>query len=289
MPAPGLSLVGFMEEPLALAFLQQGCVVDDPSPEALRKQWEEARKRLGDAPTPNAGNPEILDMPPDAAGHLAAVAAHPRLAGGLDGMPISFGLVEIAPLLAYQFSVDISRTKKLCAELGDPPTMATMLPVFLPTDLEAIRYQGQMQQANSAVFVSDSANFRIVQHGRVGIDENQGITYVGVGFGASSPWAQVARFAGRCYLRNGYHRLYGAKKVGATHVPAMVLDAPTWELVGAREGGATFDRALLESGNPPTMAHYTHERALPVQLRRPKRIIHVSWSEYLLLEPDPDP
>lgn len=70
-------------------------------------------------------------------------------------------------------------------------------------------------------------------------------------------------------------------------MPALVLNAPTWELVGAGGGGASFDRDLLESPNPPTMTHYTDARAWPVKLRRATRIIHVSWSEYVLPEAGP--
>src|SRR5437867_747711 len=110
MPTHGLSLLGLMDEALAVAFLRQSCIPRDPNPDAILQQLNEARARVGKVPTPRAGYPEIVDLPAGAEQHLATVAAHPRLAGGLDGMPFSFALVEIDPLLAFQFVVDLSRT-----------------------------------------------------------------------------------------------------------------------------------------------------------------------------------
>jgi len=229
--------------------------------------------------------PEVLDIDPAHHAHLAAVAANPRLAGGFDGQPYEFKLVEIDPLLAYQHDISVERTDHLCAQLGNPPTVESMLPIFLPTVLEGIPFQGQ-PQANSVVLVSRSANLKIISHGQIGLDPNMGALLFGVAIGPSGPWVHVVNFEGRTYLRNGFHRVYGAKRAGASHIPCIAVNAPNWEFVGARGQGATFERALLESNNPPTLAHYAEGRAWPVQLRRPTRIIEVSWAEYVLPEPD---
>lgn len=284
MPVEGRSLLGFMDPAFAIPYLQQATIPPDPSPDALHAIWEQARGQLGE-PTNHPGEPEMLDLGPEHHAHLQAVAASPRLQNGFDGQPYEFKLVEIDPLLAYQFDVNIERTEHLCAELGDPPSVATMLPVCLPTSLENIPFQLQ-GTGNSVVVVGRSANLKIQAHGQIGMDANFGVLLFGVAVGVSGPWVHVVRFEGRTFLRNGFHRVYGAKRAGATHVPCIVVNAPNWEFVGARGQGGTFERELLESDDPPTLAHYAEGRAWPVQLRRPTRIIEVSWSEYLLPEPD---
>jgi hypothetical protein len=57
-----------------------------------------------------------------------------------------------------------------------------------------------------------------------------------------------------------------------------VTDAPT---AGIRNDGSTFSLALLESANPPTVAHFAHGRALPVALRAVSRLIQFTWAEYV--------
>jgi hypothetical protein len=284
LPVEGRSLVGFMDPAFAVPYLQQATMPPDPSPDALMAVWEQAREQLGD-PVNGAGQPEFLDLDPAHNGHLQAVADHARLANGLDGQPYEFKLVKIDPVLAYQRDISVERTDHLCVQLGDPPTVESMLPIMLPTAVENTPTQGQ-ETANSALVVSPSANVKIQAHGRIGFDAKQGVFLFGIAVGPSGPWVHVVRFEGRIYLRNGFHRVYGAKRAGATHVPCIVVDAPNWEFVGALGAGATFEKLLLESVNPPTIAHYAEGRAWPVQLRRWQRIIEVNWAEYLLPEPD---
>lgn len=283
MSAPGRSLLGFMEPQHAINYLQGVCRVNDPSPDALMATFNAARTRLGVRPTPRAGHPEMVDIPAGHEQHLQAVAGHPRLQMGLDGQGGSFQLVEIDQILAYQFHIDVSRTRALCAALGSPPTVASMLPVLLPTQLEPIPFQ-TVPHPNGLVLRSRSANFRTLAQGQVGMDQVQDLVYFGVGVGASAPWVHVARYDGRIYLRNGYHRVYGARLAGATHVPCIVVDAPTWEWVGAAGQGRTFDRVLLDGPNPPTMRHYSPRRAWRVALREVTRLVQVTWREFFLPE-----
>lgn len=105
---------------------------------------------------------------------------------------------------------------------------------------------------------------------------------VGVQVGAALPLAHVLRIDGRCYLQNGFHRAVGLRAAGAAAMPCLVRDAASPDELGLGHG--TFDRALLESANPPTLGHFTQGRAHPVRLRAMSRIVHVSWAEYLVAD-----
>ena len=67
---------------------------------------------------------------------------------------------------------------------------------------------------------------------------------------------------------------------GVTHAPCVVRDEATPEAVGILSGH-TFDLALLESANPPTILHFAEGRAQDVQLKAFSRTLHVSWSDYV--------
>jgi|SRR5580700_479819 hypothetical protein len=129
----------------------------------------------------------------------------------------------------------------------------------------------------SILIKSRSLNLRVMQAGHF----NQG-NFVGLIYGVSLPHVQVTRFNGNCYLSNGFHRMYGLGRAGATRLPCLFRDVTAFQAVGIKEDGSTFRLPLLEGPNPPTCRHFIEDRAHPVSLRATTRIIHVSWSDYAI-------
>jgi hypothetical protein len=66
-------------------------------------------------------------------------------------------------------------------------------------------------------------------------------------------------------------------------MPCFFRDAATAEAAGIQPPG-TFDLQLLESGNPPTIGHYTKGRAHKVRLRASMRVIQISWSQHTMFD-----
>jgi hypothetical protein len=280
MGTPGVALVGFMTEPFAVSYLAQRCVPADPAPLALSACWQQARAQRG-GPTPSAGRPEILPLPPRHAGYLAEVATLPRFAetfapGGWD-----FRLVEIDPLIATQFEIELPRASALCAGLRGIPTEDELLRICLPTRLETIPFETHPHH-KALLIRARSVNLEVHASGMVAQDPSRGLYLAGVAFGPSLPLVQVGRFQGRCYLIDGYHRAFALRQVGVTHLPCVFVEATDYGRLGARGGYESFERDLLESADPPTCAHLTPGRAYPVVLHELRRIIHVTWSQYIL-------
>lgn len=280
MPVPGLSLVGLMEEQAAVAYLRNRCIPPDPADAALVAAWNTAKAQLG-APFATAGHPDIQEIPADHMPYLQGVMTNPRFNATIEGMANwAFKLVEVEPLLAFQFHVETNRSDDLCGASGPNPSVETMLPVCLPHQLETVQLQIIGQQ-NGFMIRAHSLNLRLLGAGLpIGANAAQHITFGGIGYGVSSPLIQVVSFGGRCYLKNGYHRAYGLRKAGATHIPCLLLEATDYAHVGALGGDATFERTLLESANPPTCGHFAQNRAYSVTLRKMTRMIHVGWTEY---------
>ena len=72
------------------------------------------------------------------------------------------------------------------------------------------------------------------------------------------------------------------RNAGATHIPCLVRDVNDAGAAGIRNNGSTFTEDLLTSGNPPTLAHFTQGRAYDVNLKQKIRVLHVSWSDYVV-------
>jgi hypothetical protein len=65
-------------------------------------------------------------------------------------------------------------------------------------------------------------------------------------------------------------------------MPCVFVEVMDYGRLGAQGGYESFERGLLESDDPPTCTHLTPERACPVVLRELRRVIHVTWSQYIV-------
>lgn len=282
MPAQGLSLVGFMERDQALAHLEYACVPDPAHGLAeFEAEWNAAKAKLG-APIDRAGEPEILPIEPKHQQYIAELSQLPWVApvlASLTQVPgsMTFALVEIDKLLAYQHTIMTDRSNHHCGHVSNPPTMEEMLEVALPKSQphEPIEMAGAANGC-SILLKAESLNVRTLIAGHLGNN------FVGVKFGLSLSLVHVVQFNGRAYLHNGFHRTLGLRLAGATHVPCLIREVANFEETGVRADGSTFDRTLLDSTNPPTLEHFTQGRAHDVQLRRVQRYINVSWAEYVM-------
>ena len=281
MPTPGLSLVGFIpDQARAVHHLKTACV---PNPTnkpdaALAVDWAAAQAQLG-APIANAGQPQ-LQIIPITDPYIQQLLASPIGAGLVPMLTTgaTFQMVEIAPLLAWQFAVDTPRAGAHCAP-GTTPTPAEVMQITLPQNASLAGDDVHFSpQPNSMILKSRSLNFDLLGYG-----QPPGIDFIGAQIGWRLPFVQVVRFGGRCYLYNGYHRAYGLSAAGVASMPCLFRDVASAADAGIRPN-ETIDEAVLASANPPTIAHFTQGRAYPVQLRRTMRIISISWSNHVIVD-----
>jgi hypothetical protein len=280
MPTNGLSLVGFMDQADALNHFKSACVSGNKNDAQLITDWQTARANLG-AAFPNAGRPNIQAIPAAHQPYLQqltqTLTPNPVFASLLN-QGATFQLVEVDALLAFQFTVDTDRSNHHCGSISRPPTMDELLKLCLPLNWSAEAYFWDIQ-GQSAVFTSRSLNLQILSAGA-----NTATGFAGIQFGFMPPMVYVTRYNGRCYLSNGFHRAYGARSAGATHIPCLFHDVSDYHIAGIRDDGGTFRLPLLESGNPPTVAHFTQARAHSVPLRVTRRVLHVSWANHVVFD-----
>ena len=180
MPTPGKSLVGFMNQQLAVQYLRNSCAFDPALDDAaLIAIWQLAKAKLG-APTPQAGTPEIQDIPATHTGYIASLMSQPYLADAWSTSLAGAGLklVEIEPLLAFQFSVDNLRSDHHCTKLTSPPTLDELLEMCLPL-VPPVDPVSVVQGPQSMLITSRSLNFRSLAQGFM----NGGFVGMHVGMG----------------------------------------------------------------------------------------------------------
>lgn len=275
MPVPALALYGFLSKAESSAWLRYACILPDDSDAAVDALWTSARANLG-APNARAGKPDIQPLPPAGVAYVTTLVGEQWVADRMQGMlaplGLDFCLVEIDPLLAYQIHVDEDRSKNHGNGVPPAPTLDRLLELCLPIaqPTEPLR----VDQAPGSMMVSSrSLNFRTLWQGFAQTG------FLGIHVGVSLPFAHVVRFNGRCYLHNGFHRAVALRARGATHIPCILREVPTAQDAGIGAQGA-FSQALLESGDPPTLSHFTSGRAANVTMKSFHRVLHISWAEY---------
>jgi hypothetical protein len=277
MPAAGLSLVGFMHREAALNHLKTACIPTNPSDAALEAEWCAAKAKLG-APFANAGAPDIQPIPQSHEAYVEQLKALPWVAASLNGIfqGAEFKMIEIDPLLAFQFVVSTERSSHHCSALQNPPIADQLFGVALPTTLPSGEFHA-LAQDHSVIIKSRSLNLQMTAHGL-------GANMAGINFGWSIPLVHVVRFENRCYLFNGFHRTFGVGIAGATHVPCLFRTVNKLEDVGIRADGSTFTEQAFKEPHQPTVGHFTQGRSCNVTLRATTRILHISWAEYAMYD-----
>lgn len=275
MPTTGLSLVGFIaDQQQAINHLRFACCPAVDTDQALIAEWQAARARLG-PPIASAGNPNMQPLPAAQDPYMQAMTQAWAQRGVQMWPGATFQLIEIEPLLAYQFHVDTARSAHHCGGLANPPSVDDLMPICLPQNPTPERFQA-WPGPQSAMLRSEGLNLVMLDRGVLKT------TFMGIVFGPALPFLHVVRHNGRCYLHNGFHRAVGARAAGATHIPCVLRDVPDHASVGIRDDGSTFNATLLESNDPPTIGHFAQGRAHPVLIRSMSRILHVSWADYVI-------
>lgn len=275
MAAPGLALVGFMQRDAGIHYLSNECVPANSDPAAVEADWLAAVGRLA-PPNANVGQPNIQDLPPPQQAYVQQLKSAQDWQGVFVANPHwEIKLVEVAPLLAYQFSILDGAASMHGGQLGLAPSLDDLLRTCLPLTATPEGFT-MTQMGNAALIQSRSLNLRPLNFW----SPQPGI--LALQFGGALPFVHVVRFNGRCYLHNGYHRAFAALTAGATDIPCVFRDVANEHEIGL--GPGTFGLALLESANPPTLHHYASGQAHPVDLVIKTRSIHISWTDWVTPE-----
>jgi hypothetical protein len=192
MLVSGLSLFGFLDRETAFGYLQQQCVLQDASQANLQTIWARAKEKLGPA-VPRAGEPNVRDLSLADHPSLQGVTTHPRFADTIRGLAWSFKEVEIAPLLAFQFDVDLDKVHQVAGSVTAHASVDELLPICLPMTIGAIPFTQELipnPQGGAPVgFRIKSGDLKLRMLGRARVPETvRQLDILGAVVGPSVPY-----------------------------------------------------------------------------------------------------
>jgi hypothetical protein len=184
----------------------------------------------------------------------------PDLHTEMRGLDWSLGVVDLRLLLAFQrrLSFNTSLPAMIVPAQEDWNSLVDIAfappsPVVYDLVHDELRSTITLQSTNPNVHlrVTDSTSAPVTVH-------------------AGSPFFEVAEYAGRWFLRDGYHRAYNLLRAGVFYLPAVIVRARTPEELGAVLP-RFFSEAILLSDHPPFVTDFLDE-ALTIRYDRPQTI-----------------
>jgi hypothetical protein len=174
---------------------------------------------------------------------LAEQESRSDLGEEFDGLEWSLGVIDLRFLLAFQ--------RRLVLTPGAPQLKVPVLEdwrgllelAFGPS--KAVTYD---LSRDGALVVIESSNPNL--HFRLSGDAASPLKVHG-----GSPFFEVARFRGRWFLRDGYHRAYALLRAGIFHLPAVVVEAKSLAELGALHPWF-FPEDVLFSSTPPRVTDF---------------------------------
>ena len=275
MPLDSASLVGFMQRTQAVDYLRNQTTLANKTDIALEARWSAANAILGPS-VANAGFPDIQDMPSAA---IAPYFKQPKcIRGSHKPSRASRGLSNWSASERYS-RINFMSGPASRSSIARPSRASRLFRSCWPSAFRSPRiFEADIAvnqgETGSVTISSKSLNTRVLETGWFGINLPEQTGFAGIACGESSPFVQVARFNGRCYLKNGFRRVYGLGAAGATHIPCIFVDEIDPLSVGIRGANQTFDLPILESADPPTCSHFIDGKATMLPIRRFERHHH---------------
>jgi len=213
--------------------------------------------------------------------HLEAVTKSPVFAEAIGRDKWSFALVEIDKLVCFQKYIDIGYSEETGGnfELGEMQNLMEFCLPLKPPKKPLARSAETGQYA----FTISSANLDLRILGMVQQQDpltKRSIFGFPVGWGI--PFIQIVRHKNRCYLKNGYHRVYALRRGGITHVPCILIESDDYAQTGAARQGF-FGTELLLSEKPPIFAHFLSDELAPeLEMHSLIKVVRIKAEEFLV-------
>ena len=191
---------------------------------------------------------------------LDAIAARRELQAAMADAPWTVQRVDLTRVLSIQklITTDGLDTCASAAHNDETALADLCLPSVQPapprgafTDPDRLGFTISSRNPNLRVVGTHMQEGLVTSAPGVQPQKVQAITFF-VTMGTS--YLQLARYQGRYFLRDGYHRAAGLLRAGINDVPAVVTDAPSFHYVTPVPG--LFDHEVAISDRPPLLTDF---------------------------------
>jgi hypothetical protein len=232
-----------------------------------RALWTASHQDLRHVHT-SPGIPELTDLPPEAWDHLLQIHQHESLALLVADFTWSVRLVEIDPLLSVAIDVFVARVEEWTRRLsgGDP---CTLLDACLPR-----------KAAPFLIMTGPSLAFAV--HSDLGASWAHDVRKGPLPSILKPPLpVRVVEIAGSYYLMDGYHRALALRRLGHTHIPALVLHDCHWSFLRHTPRRRMFQPAPFASPNPPCVGHFLTPAAVETRAAPCVRVMTIRVESFI--------
>jgi hypothetical protein len=186
--------------------------------------------------------------------------SRPELHEEMQGLDFSLAVVDLRHLVAFQrrLSFNPALAPPNVPQQSDWPSLIHLaFPPLHPVSCDLIH------DPQTSTFTLQTTNPNL--HLRVTQNSSSPLN-----LHAGSPFFEVAEYAGRWFLRDGYHRAYALLQAGIFLLPAVVIRARTLGELGATQP-QFFPESILLSHHPPRLTDFL-DPTLTLPYQRPPTV-----------------
>ena len=279
-------LLGWLSDEEAAQFLMGRGAATEEEAQRPRNRLQQAREeRQRRSPT------EVTDpiVPPESRSvsqRLEAIAQRADIRASFAGMTWRPEMVDLRNVLSFQKAV---ATETLNDRVSSAGQLDGLFELCLPAS-SAPPPQGVISDPSGKGFTMSALNPNL-RHAGSNISNAmvapapgmspvpmQAITLF-VNMGGS--FLQVARYKGRCFIRDGYHRAVGLLRAKIPIVPCIFIEARSFEELSCPPGSLTYE--VLYGERPPTIADFLDDgvSADGVQIAV-RKVVRITVEEFIV-------
>ena len=205
-------------------------------------------------------------------------------------------MVELDTLVVSQKHINLNYVEDIKKQLGINPSEEKIFKTCIPIEHPMPAISASRVSANSFVFVSQSADIRVLDSTLLRTNQIQNYctsgpmaAMLGLAVGTGSNCLNTMFVNGRMILNNGSHRAYALRSMGITHAPCIVQQVTSkdeLDIVAMAEF-LQNPAAFIEAPRPAMLRDYFDReliKILPVQRKR--RQIKISYTIETMDVPD---
>jgi hypothetical protein len=263
-----------------------------PGKGAIAEDWQAANDYIRTLEKEEAGaadNPPItkMEITPTYEPLLREFLQDPLVRYNYNTVPTEVAFVELDRLVVYQKHIDLTFVDKLQKKLGPAPSDEEIFRTCLSYEHQHPPVKWSKMRGGRFVFMSPSNDLRFL--GTMPLKSKNikhyappgslvGVIGIAVGFGSN--FLNIVAAENRLILNNGSHRAYTLRKMGFTHVPAIiqhVSNRDELDLVGS-EAVRDHPNLYLKTPRPSMLKDYFDPKLHRVfQVHRRLKQITVSF------------
>lgn len=265
---PARALMGWIEGPEAVNTLLGRTPLPTDDLPALEQEARAYRTAVAERSPFHVVDPiqEVADQ------NLAAsITSRPDIQAAFAGLQWCPAFVNLKEVLSFQKVVNIDGLDERIAPAlhgaGD------LLDLCLPTDQPLPPQGALIDQDQKGLTVSSlNPNLRVLgvnlHDAQVNVPGSPIPTRVQAAtffFSMGTSYLSVARYQGRCFVRDGYHRAAGLLRAGVEVVPCILVEARSVAEIGCPPGSLPYD--VLFGERPPHILDFWDDRVARIVMQ----------------------